>query len=96
MFTKIKIANSKIYPKIYEAFVTIDLDSGCATGEEYDIPDYWPEEKLAEIEAALATLSSDDFENFCCGESEEIDAMAEKSNDLGLANIFLNEYATGW
>jgi hypothetical protein len=92
MGTKItKITN----PKIYEAFVKIDLDSGNPPSEEYDIPDYWAE-KLDEIEAALAKLSSHEFENFCCGTPEEIDAMAERSNDLGIANLFLNEYTTGW
>jgi len=79
------------YPKLWAAFEEVYRDGG---GNELPEPVNVPASivDLAGCEAALATLSEEDFELFCYGELEEQEEIEKRDFFLAFASKLLNDY----
>lgn len=83
------------HPHLFEAFDSISHDSGGCCHDNYRVPARHLA-RLAEAEAALATLSKDDLETFCIGEQSEMETIRQRSPELGRTHDLLCAFFDGW
>jgi len=82
------------HPTIYKALDMISHDMGHGAGwTSYPIPDSWWKH-IAAIEAALLTLSPDDFETFCIGDDKAMLEIANRSTHLYLSSMMFDAFAS--
>ncbi|MCG5241358.1 hypothetical protein ACIU1J_27460 [Azospirillum doebereinerae] len=77
------------HPTLFEACETISHDAGAQAG--------WPSHTvpagdLDAIEAALATLTADELDEFCVGDADEMEITAARSPGLSEAHQLLGEF----
>lgn len=88
------------HPKLFNAMLLIDYDSGAVNrfepaSTEYHVPEPW-EPYIAVAETALGTLTQQEYETFCCGDCADQEKIERRSGALQKASQFLNTWFTGW
>jgi hypothetical protein len=85
-----QLISARFFPKIWDAFATIAHDSGVTLqGSAYRAVREHP---LQDIEGALSQLRPDEFQTFCIGEHDEMDAIAARGPALAQAHELLEEF----
>ena len=92
--------DEKTFPYVFNAFREMDYDNGAVNRyeperEAYSVPQPFAS-WLAESEAALKSLTDEEFEEFCCGEHSDVMALAGRSPGLAKAHELLQAYFEQW
>ena len=81
------------YPTLHKAFTLVMLKLDIDPPDSFSIPNQIPAELLHTIETALLSLTAEDFETFCAGDSKTVQALIDRSGGgLAEAQALINAH----